>query len=332
MPIHVFAARRTLLCAAALAIATAWLPLSAQAQAQPWPSRPVKLIVPYAAGGGTDVIARSIAPRLAARIDQPIVIENKAGAGGAIGFEAGIKAPPDGYTLVFMTSAYATNAATGRKLAYDPIRDIAPIAQVGKTALLVAVPADSPVKTLKDLADLSRAQPGAVTYGSSGIGSMSHLGMEMLAADARLRLVHVPYKGMAPAFADMMGGNLHAGLATYATTSGYLASGKLRGIAVTSAQRDPFMPQVPTAAEAGFPNFRIEFWWGFVGPAQLPRSVVERLNTEINALLAEPDTQAALAREAAVPVAATPEAFGQLIAADVARWARLVKDNGIQVD
>lgn len=330
MALHICASRRALVAALALAAAGAGLPPPAQAQA--WPSRPIKLIVPYAAGGGTDIIARSIATRLATRIGQPIVVENKAGAGGAIGFEAGIHAPPDGYTLVFITSAYATNAATGRKLAYDPVQGIAPIALVGKTSLLVAVPADSPIKTLKDLADRARAQPGRLTYGSSGIGSMSHLGMEMLAADAKLRLVHVPYKGMAPAFADMMGGNLDAGLATYATTSGYLAGGKLRGIAVTSAQRDPFMPQLPTAAEAGFPNLHIEFWWGFIGPRQLPRAIVQRLNGEINALLAEPDTTAALAREAAVAATATPEAFGQTIAADVARWARLVKENGIQTE
>jgi tripartite-type tricarboxylate transporter receptor subunit TctC len=142
--------------------------------------------------------------------------------------------------------------------------------------------------------------------------------------------VHVLYKGIAPAFADMMVGNLQAGLASYATTSGYLASGKLRGIAVTSAQRDPFMPQLPTTAEAGFPNFRIEFWSGFIGQGQLPRPIVQRLNAEINALLAEPDTAGAMAREAAVPAPATPESFGQLIAADVAGWARLVRENGIQ--
>ncbi len=330
MPMHHTATRRTLLACAAAGVAGAILPVAAQAPA--WPNRPIKLIVPYAAGGGTDIIARSIATRLAARLGQPIVVENKAGAGGAIGFEAGIKAPADGYTLVFITSAYATNAATGRKLAYHPLRDIAPIALVGKTALLVAVPADSSVKNLKDLAERARAQPGTVTYGSSGIGSMSHLGMEMFAADAKLRLVHVPYKGMAPAFADMMGGNLQAGLASYATTSGYLASGKLRGITVTSAQRDPFMPQLPTTAEAGYPNFRIEFWWGFIGQGQLARLIVQRLNAEINALLAEPDTAAAMAREAATPAATTPEAFGQLIASDVADWARLVKDNGIQVE
>lgn len=321
--------RKLLLCVASAA-AMALLPAAAQAQA--WPSRPIKLIVPYAAGGGTDVIARHIATRLSARLGQPLVIENKAGAGGAIGFEAGIKAPPDGYTLVFITSAYATNAATGRKMAYDPVRDIAPIAQVGKTSLLIAVPADSPVKTLKDLVDMARAQPNRITYGSSGIGSMSHLGMEMLAADAKLHFVHVPYKGMSPAFADMMGGSLHAGLATYATTSGYLSGGKLRGIAVTGARRDPFMPDLPTTGEAGFPNFRIEFWWGFVGPSRLPPGVVQRLNTEINAILAQPETTAGLAREAAVPVAGTPEAFGRLIAVDVANWSRLVKENGIQVD
>lgn len=322
-----FTSRRAVL---AFAAAAALVPFHASAQAG-WPNRPIKLIVPYAAGGGTDVIARTIATKLAARLGQPVVIENRGGAGGAIGFEAGVKAPADGYTLLFVTSAYATNAA-GAKKPYDPVKDIAPIALVGSTPLLIAVPANSPVKTLRDLVEMARAKPEAVTYGSGGVGAMSHLGMELLASEAKVKFVHVPYKGMAPAFADMIGGNLQAGLTTFATTSGLIAGGKLRGIVVTGKQRTPFAPDLPTTAEAGFPGVQIDFWWGIVGPAALPTPIVKRLNEEINALLNQPETKEALGREAATPAPGKPEEFGRLVASDIARWTRLIKDNNIKVE
>jgi len=322
--------RRRLLTLAAGA-AAAGLPAIAPAQPA-WPSRSIKLIVPYAPGGGTDVIARLMAQKLSARLGQPIVIDNKAGAGGAIGFAEGAKAAPDGYTLTFITSAYATNAASGKKMAYDPVKDITPIAMVGLTPLLIAVPPNSPVKTLKDLVDAARAKPGDVTYGSGGVGAMSHLGMALLEADSKLKLTHVPYKGMAPAFTDMMAGNIQAGLATFATTSQLLAANKLRAIVVTGRQRTPFAPNLPTTAEAGFPNVMIEFWWGFMGPAGLPTAITKRLNDEFNALLAQPETKEVLAREAAVPTPSTPEQFGKVIADDLVRWTKVIKDNNIQVE
>jgi tripartite-type tricarboxylate transporter receptor subunit TctC len=328
MPMLPFTGRRALVAAT---VAAALLPALACAQAA-WPNRPIKLIIPFAAGGGTDVIARTMAQKLSVRLGQPIVPENKGGAGGAIGFAEGAKAPPDGYTLTLITSAYTTNAATGKKMAYDPIKDITPIAMVGTTPLLIAVPPDSPVKTMKDLVDAARAKPKAVTYGSGGVGAMSHLGMELLAADAKVQFVHIPYRGMAPAFTDMMAGNIQAGLTTFATTNALLQAGKLRGIVVTGAKRTPFAPNLPTTAEAGFPNVHIEFWWGFIGPSQLPAPIVKRLNDEINAILAQPETKELLGREAAVPTPGTPEAFGKLIADDLTQWTRLIKDNNIKVE
>lgn len=328
MPLPFRANRRAALIVAA---ATAVLPFHADAQSS-WPNRPIKLIVPFAPGGGTDVIARLIAQKLSVRLSQPIVPDNKAGAGGAIGFTEGAKAAPDGYTLTFITSAYTTNAVSGRKMAYDPIRDITPVAAVGVTPVLIAVPPNSPVKTLRDLVDMAKSKPNSVSYGSGGVGAMSHLGMELLASEAKVQLMHVPYKGMAPAFTDMMGGNIQAGLTTFATTNALLQAGKLRAIVVTGSQRSPFAPNLPTTAEAGFPNVQIEFWWGFVGPAQLPAPIVKRLNDEINALLAQPETKEVLAREAAVPTPGTPEDFGRLIASDLARWSKLIKDNNIKVE
>jgi tripartite-type tricarboxylate transporter receptor subunit TctC len=312
------------------AAAAALLPL--HASAQDWPSRPIKLIIPFAPGGGTDVIARTMGQRLSQRLGQPVVPENKAGAGGAIGFAEGAKAAPDGYTLTFITGAYTTNAATGKKMSFDPIKDIKPIALVGTTPLLIAVPPNSPVKTLKDLVDMARAKPNTVTYGSGGIGAMSHLGMELLASEARVQFTHIPYKGMAPAFNDMMAGTIQAGLTTFATTNALLQAGKLRGIVVTGPQRTPFAPNLPTTAEAGFPGVNIEFWWGFIGPSGLPSPIVKRLNDEINAILAQPETKELLGREAAVGTPGTPEDFGRLISTDLARWNKLIRDNNIKVE
>lgn len=309
-----------------------WLTAMAHAQAPAWPERPIKLIVPFAAGGGTDVIARQLAIKLSARLGQPIIVDNRGGAGGALGIEAGVKAPADGYTLLFVTGAYSTIVATGKKLAYDPNKDIAPIGQIGTTPLLVVVSNTLPVKTLGDFVALARAKPGGVTYGSGGIGAMSHLGMEMLAAEAKVQMVHVPYKGMAPAFNDVIAGHVQAGLSTFASATPFIEGGKVRGLAVTSSKRSPFAPNLPTTAEAGFPGFQIDFWWGLVAPARVPAAIVKRLNSELNLILAQPDIKEVLAREGAVPAPTGVDEFGKLIAADIARWTRLVKERNIQTE
>ena len=324
-------ARRAVLAAAAATAVTALLPLAASAQAA-WPNRPIKLIVPYAPGGGSDVIGRAIANKLGVRLGQMVIVENKTGAGGSLAFDAAAKAAPDGYTLLFTTTAFATNAAAGRKLPYDTIKDFVPIGQIGATPLLVVVSKDAPYKTLRDLVDVARAKPGNVNYGSSGMGSMSHLGMEFLASEAKVQLMHIPYKGMAPAFTDLMAGSVQATLATFASAAPLIDGGKLRGLAVTGAKRSPFAPNMPTTTEAGLPGFRIDFWWGMHAPAQVPPAIVKRLNEELNVILAQPDTRELLAREAAVPTPGTPDAFGKLVAQEVALWSKLVKDNNIKTD
>lgn len=326
MPFRVSSGRRALLLASILAA-----PLFASAQTA-WPSRPIKLVVPYAPGGGSDVIGRAIATRLSARLGQPVVVENKTGAGGSLGFDAVAKSPPDGYTLAFTTTAFATNAAAGRKLPYDTLKDFVPIGQIGATPLLLVVAKDSPYKTLRDLADAARAKPGSVNYGSSGIGSMSHLGMEFLASEAKVQLMHVPYKGMAPAFTDLMAGNVQATLGTFASATPLIEGGKLRGLVVTGAQRSPFAPQIPTTAEAGFPGARIDFWWGLHAPAKVAPAVIKRLNDELNTILAQADMRELLAREAAAPTPGAPDEFGKLVTQEVALWSKLIRDNNIRVD
>jgi tripartite-type tricarboxylate transporter receptor subunit TctC len=323
--------RRSVLEAAAAAAAAALLPASAGAQAA-WPNRPIKLIVPFPPGGGSDVIARALGTRLSARLGQPIVIENKGGAGGAIATDAAAKAPPDGYTLLFTTTAMATNAASGKKLPFDLLKDLVPIGQIGATPLLIAGSANSPATTLRELIDLARAKPNGINYGSSGVGSMSHIGMELLASEAKVQLLHVPYKGTALAVNDLVSGQLQAVLGTFATLSQLVEGGKLRALAVTGSQRAALAPNVPTVTELGLPGARIDFWWGLMGPARMPPEVVKRVNDELNAVLVQPEVRELLAREVAVPTPGTPDDFGKLMAFEVTRWSKLIKDANIKME
>lgn len=312
------------------AVAMALVPSRANAQAS-WPARPIRLIVPYASGAD-DAKARAIAEKLATRLGQPVVVENKGGAGGAIGADAVAKAAPDGYTLLFAGTAYATNSASGAKLPYNPTKDLRPIGQIGAAPLVYVGPANSQIKSLGQLLTLARAEPKRVTFGSGGVASVSHLGIELLAAKANVKLLHVPYKGVTLALADMVGGNLQLALTTVASSAPLIKSGKIRPLAVTSATRSPFLPDVPAAAESGLPGFQIEYWWGLVGPAGMPQPVVKRLNEELNLALAQPDIRDLLAREAAVPRPGTPDAFGKVIAADLERWTQLIHDAQIQLE
>lgn len=319
---------------AAIAV-TALLPAATHAQTQSqtsWPSKPIKLMVPFPPGGGSDVIARTIGARLSARLGQQMVIENRSGAGGTLATEAVVKSPADGYTLLFTTTAMPTNAASGRKLPFDLLKDLAPIGQIGATPLIIVAPAISPVKSLRQMIDLARAKPNGINYGSSGIGSMSHIGMELVAAEAKVQMLHVPYKGTSLAMTDLVSGQLHAVLGTFATLWQLVEAGKLRALAVTGAQRSAFAPNLPTVAEAGLPGAQIDFWWGIMAPARMPPDVVKRLNDELNTVLAQPETREALAREGAIPKPGSPEEFGKLMAFEVARWSKLIKDANIRME
>lgn len=326
--------RRSALGAVAMAAATL-LPTGAHAQAV-WPSRPVKIIDVYAPGGSGDLLARAIANKLAPRIGQPVLVENRPGAGGAIGTDFVAKSPADGYTLMLSATGNAVAEASlvaGRKLPFDWLKDFTPVGQIGSTPLVIVVAHDSPIKTLRDLVELARAKPNdGVRYGTSGVGSMSHIGTEMLASVANVQLMHVPYKGNSLAFTDLLGGQLQAMLGSVATFSSMLESGKMRAIVVTSPKRSPFLPNVPTSTEAGFPEFQIEYWWGLMAPANTPRDVVKRLNTELNLILALPDIRELLSRVAATPTTVTPEEFGRLNAFEVTRWSKLIKDKNIKME
>jgi len=297
-----------------------------------WPDRPIKLVVPFAPGGSNDIIARVLATKLGARLGQPVIVENKGGAGGTIGTDYVAKSLPDGNTILFVSTSITTNAASGKQLPYDLLKDLQPIGEVAAGAFVVVVSNDLKVTTLKEFLDLARAKPNTVSYGSAGIGGINQLGTELLASAAKVQLVHVPYKGIGPAFTDLMGGNIQMALPTIASAVQHINAGKMRGLAVTGSSRSPLAPDLPTVAEAALPGFALEVWWGIVGPARLPAPVLKRLNEELNAVLALPDVKEVLAREGAEPRPSTPEEFGKLISADLTRWAKLIKDTNIKVE
>jgi tripartite-type tricarboxylate transporter receptor subunit TctC len=326
------ARRRALTGAALVAAAVVVAALSAPVVAQPFPSKPVKLVVPFAPGGSNDIIARVIATKLGERLGQPVIVDNKGGAGGTIGTDFVAKSPPDGYTLLLASTSITTNAATGKKLPYDLVNDLTPIGQLGAGAFVVVVGNEVKAKTLAEFIALAKASPKSITYGTAGTGGINHLGTELLANAANIQLLHVPYKGIGPAFTDLMGGNLQMALPTIASATAFIQGGKMRALAVTGPQRSPLVPELPTAAEAGLPGFHLEVWWGILGPAKLPAPVLKRLNEEINAVLAMPDVKQVLDREGASPRPSTPEEFGALIRTDLGRWAKLIKDAHIQIE
>jgi tripartite-type tricarboxylate transporter receptor subunit TctC len=295
-----------------------------------WPDKPIRLIVPFAPGGSNDNIARLIAAKLGTRLGQSIIVDNRGGAGGTIGTEFVAKARPDGYTLLFVSSSITTNAAMGKKLSYDPAKDLAPIGEIGAGAFVVVVANDVKATTLREFIDMARARPKSISYGSAGIGGINHLGTELLASAARIELTHVPYKGISLAFNDLMAGSLQMLLPSLASAVPYIQAGKMRGLAVTSRERSPLAPDLPTVAEAGVPGFELGVWWGLAGPAKLPAPVVKRLNDELNAVLVLPDVAELLARESATAQPGPADAFGKLIQTDLTRWARVVKEANVQ--
>ncbi|MES2942835.1 MAG: tripartite tricarboxylate transporter substrate binding protein [Pseudomonadota bacterium] len=312
--------------------AAASLLQAAHAQAQAWPTRPIKLLVPFAAGGSNDILARALAAKLSSRLGQPIVIDNKGGGGGTIGTDTVAKSAPDGYTLLVASTSISTNAASGKKLPYNLEQDLQPIGLLGSTPLLIVASNESKIKNLRDLLDQARARPAAISYGSPGIGGINHFGMELLASEARVRFTHIPYKGIAPAFTDLLGGNLPVIITSLASATQHISSGRVRAIAVTTEQRSVFLPQVPTVSESGLSGFKLESWWGLLAPAKTPPEVIKRLNAELNWAVGQQDFQDLLAKEGATPRPGMPEDFGKLIAMEVNRWNGLVKSANIQLE
>lgn len=318
--------RRTMLGTAVAGLLA--LPTLAQAA---WPDRPIRLIVPFAPGASNDILARSLAVKLSERLGQPVIVENKSGAGGIIGTDYVAKSLPDGNTLLFVSISITTNAAIRKKLPYDVEKDLQPIGEVGSGPFVVVVSNALNVKTLQEFIDLARAKPKSINYGSAGVGGINHLGTELFAAAAKVQLVHVPYKGMGPAFNDLIAGTLQMGLPTLSSVVQHIHTETMRGLAVTGKHRSSLAPELPTVDEAGVPGFELEAWWGLVGPAKMPPAVVKRLNEEMNAVLKTPEMQETLKREGAAAHPTTPEEFGNLIRADLKRWKEVVANAHIEI-
>ncbi len=303
------------------------------AQAQSWPSRPIRFIVPFPPGGGTDVNARIMAPRLTTALGQQVVVENRPGAGGMLGAELVAKSAPDGYNMVIATiGPIAINPSLYSKMTYDPAKELAAVSITGEVPNGLVVHPTLPAKSVKELIALAKQRPRELNYGSSGPGAGDHLAGEMLNVMAGIRMTHVPYKGGPPAMVDLMSGNIQLIFATLATGMPYIRAGRVRTLAVASAQRFALLPDVPTVAEAGVPGFAINNWAGVFVAGGTPRPIIERLNSEIVKALAPPDVRQKLLEMGLVAGTNTPEQFTSYIQAETVRWARVVKDAGIKLD
>jgi tripartite-type tricarboxylate transporter receptor subunit TctC len=300
---------------------------------QSYPNRPIRMIVPYAAGGASDVTGRIVAHRLGERLKQQLVVENRTGAGGGIGADVAARAVPDGYTLLLASSSeIAMLPAVSRKLPYDPVRDLAAVALIGDVPLLLVAHPSLGVQNVSELIALAKAKPGTINYGSAGIGAISHLAMVFFNSVTGTRMVHVPYKGSVPATADLVAGHLQVGTPTLSAALPFERSGQLKVLAVTSARRWPSLPNVPTLAESGLPEYEVVLWTGVMAPAGTPPDIVALLYREIAQVLTLPDIKEALARQGAEVNSAGPDQFAAIIRADLAKWNKVVRDADIKLD
>jgi tripartite-type tricarboxylate transporter receptor subunit TctC len=312
--------------------ALAALPLARPASAQAgYPNKPIRIIAPVQPGGGVDLVARTIADRLGRALGQSIVVENQSGGGGVVGSLATARAAPDGYTLmVGYVGTHGTNPAV-RKLPYDAVKDFTPIAMVGGTPNILVVPPSLPVTTLREFVQYAKANPGKLSYGSSGPGTLTHLAMEQFKVATELDLVHVPYRGIGPAITDILGGQTQALFPGLAAALPHIKAGKMRPLAVTGRKRHRLVPDVPTFEELGYKGFDGVQWYGIVGPANLPAPIVKLLSDEINRLLENPELRERLSSEALEPMPMSPEEFGRYMREDIARWSRLARERNISI-
>ncbi|OIQ91401.1 tripartite tricarboxylate transporter family receptor [mine drainage metagenome] len=316
-----------------VACLTAGLLLAAGvARAESYPSKPINLVVPFAPGGGVDLIARVLGPQLAAQMGQPVIIENKPGASANIGAAFVAKAAPDGYTILLAANGLAANATLFPNAPFNPLKDFAPLAKVGFAPLVVIVAQNSPLKSLKDLIDTAKKNPKALTFASAGNGSSQHLAGEMLKMVAHIDALHVPYKGGAPAMTDILGGRISFMVQNPLEAMPLLNGHQLRALAVASDKRLALLPDVPTAAQAGLPGYEASVWWGFVAPAKTPKAIVDRLNAEIVKALNDPKTREKLVKMGVVVEPSTSEQFGVFLKSEVAKWAKVVKTAHIRVN
>jgi tripartite-type tricarboxylate transporter receptor subunit TctC len=316
-----------------LALAFAMQCLAARAFAADYPGKPIRLVVPYAPGGGADSVARIVARKVSESIGQPIVIDNKGGAGSILGTDIVAKAEPDGYTLLLGQSGpISINPAVYKSLPYDPVKDFAPVSMTTAYPYILVVNADLPAKSLQEFVALAKSKPGAMNYGSTGVGAANHLVSELFNAKAGLKMTHVPYRGTALAVGDLLGGQLSMVFGDPISVLSQVKAGKLRALAVTSLERSSVAPEVPTVAESGYPGFEALAWHGILAPAKTPPAIVKRLNEEIVKALADPATKKLLEDQAMQTVGDSPEAFATFIQKDIAIWKAVATSANVTVE
>ncbi len=301
------------------------------AMGQQYPTKPIRIIAPFSPGGGTDFIGRFIAQKLTERLGQSVIVDNRPGAGGNLGAELAVKAAPDGYTLLLVAGSYTVNPSL-YKLSFDSANDITPIVLLSQGPFVVAVHPSVPVKTLQELIDYAKKNPDKLAYGSAGSGSVTHLAGELFLDMAKVKMVHVPYKGTGPMLNDAIAGTVQVLFGSVATTLQHIKSGRLRGLAVTTAKRIAAAPELPTVAEAGVPGYEVTLWHGLVGPKGIPRPIVDRLNSEVEIALKVKETGEHLAADGVTPAGGTPEQFQALIKSDIERWRKVVQRAGVKVE
>jgi tripartite-type tricarboxylate transporter receptor subunit TctC len=297
-----------------------------------YPSKPIRLVLPFPPGGGTDILGRLVAERLGARLGQPVVTDNRGGAGGNLGAEAAAHSAPDGYTLLLAAPSLAISPSLYKKLPYDPVRDLAPISLVATVPNVMVTHPSVQAKTLREFIALAKSRPGELNFGSGGSGTSNHLGGELFNIVAGVRLVHVPYKGVNLAMNDVMAGNVQLVVIGIPAAAPQIKAGKLRALAVIAPQRSPALPDVPTVAEEGLPDFDVTTWYGLLAPAGTPRPIVERLNGEIVRLMHAPDLKERLAGMGTDPLTSSPEEFATYINREIAKWGDVVRKAGLKAD
>jgi tripartite-type tricarboxylate transporter receptor subunit TctC len=323
MKIRQFASTAILLVAAVVPVVS---------PAQSYPSRPIRVIVPFTPGTAADSWARLMGPQISQRWGVPVVVDNRAGASGIIGMEAAANANPDGHTVLFMATAFGTLAAMTPKLPYDPYKSFSPVMMLGASPLALVVANKFPATSVRELIEQARKQPGQINYASSGAGSVFHLTMEWFKQDNSVNLVHVPYKSTAGVTADIIAGHVQTTLMVFQTVAPHVQGGRVRMIAVLGGERVPQFPQVPTMAESGMPNMVVEAWTGAMVPAKTPKSVIEKLNAEINALAALPENREALTKLGIRVIGGKPDALDKQVKSEIARWTEVVKRGNIKTE
>jgi tripartite-type tricarboxylate transporter receptor subunit TctC len=305
--------------------------LSLASAAQSWPTKPVRIVVPFAPGGGSDFIARFIAQRLTTGLGQQVIVENKPGAGGMLGIAQGQQAPADGYTLTLIASSYTVNPSI-YKFSFDPVADITPIVQLSQGPLLIVVRPSLPVKSTQELIAAAKAKPGQINFASSGQGSVIHMATELFQSMAGIKMNHIPYKGTGPALTDTIGGQTDVFFSSTATAVPHVQSGKLRAIAVTSSKRIPALPNVPTVSESGVKGYDVILWHGLIGPKNLPKPIVDRINAEANKALKVKETAEQLQSDGVAPAGGTPEKFRAQIQKEIGVWRKVAADAGVKAE